>query len=342
MYEKTKALIEDYLDERVFPGVSFSFIRGEKQETQTKGMAQLVPKEEPLTEQLLFDVASLTKVICTTTVVLQLIEEEILQLDRPLKEYYPSFHDPRLTIRHLLTHTGDINTYIENRDTLSQNELIAAYNQVEAGEKLGLESKYTDTGTILLGLMLEELLQKDAVTIFEERVLRPLEMTNSCFLPVDPALTVPTELHRQRGLIRGQTHDPKAFVLSEHAGNAGLFTNLTDLEKFVTMYLNRGLYNGVPFLQESTILSLLEDHSFAENHPRSLGWDLKKDAAGTAYLFHTGYTGTFILMDIVSKEAFIFLSNRVHPVDRRAAYIEKRDQLIQLYLDEKLEAAAQA
>ncbi|WP_321383117.1 serine hydrolase domain-containing protein [uncultured Enterococcus sp.] len=338
MYEQTKELIDAYLKEGVFPGASFAFIKGTKQEVHTKGLSQIIPKPERLTESLRFDVASLTKVICTTTVVLQLVEEKRISLDKPLKDYYPSFQDPRITIRHLLTHTGDITTYIENRDTLSQEELIQAYHQVTAGDKLGLESKYTDTGTILLGLMLEELLKKTAIEIFEERVLVPLEMTNSCFLPDKPNQTVPTELHKQRGLIRGQTHDPKAYVLAEHAGNAGLFTNLTDLVKFVTMYLNKGIYKEKRFLQEMTVLSLLEDHSFAKNHPRSLGWDLKRDVDGTVYLFHTGYTGTFILMDILSQEAFIFLSNRVHPVDKRAAYIEKRDQLIQLYLEEKAKA----
>lgn len=341
MYEKTKKQIDAYLKEDVFPGVSFSFIRGGEREAVTKGLAQVLPKKELLTEALLFDVASLTKVICTTTVVLQLMEEGMLELDAPIRTYYPSFQDPTITIRHLLTHTGDINTYIENRDALSQKELIAAYNHVESGKKRGIESKYTDTGTILLGLMLEELLGKTAVDIFEERVLTPLEMTDSCFLPSDPAQTVPTELHAKRGLIRGKTHDPKAFVLAERAGNAGLFANLTDVEKFVTMYLNRGIYREQRFLQEATILMLLKDHSSAVNHPRSLGWDLKMGSDGTMYLFHTGYTGTFILMDILSQEAFILLSNRVHPVDKRAEYIEKRDQLIQLYLDEKEEAAVQ-
>ncbi|MGL4695329.1 serine hydrolase domain-containing protein [Enterococcus larvae] len=339
MYEKTKQLIDVYLKENVFPGVSFSFLKNGVGEAETKGLAQIFPEKEQLTNQLLFDVASLTKVICTTTVVLQLMEEGLVQLDNPIKEYYPVFGDPTITIRHLLTHTGDINTYIENRDSLSQEELITAYNQVRSGEQLGKVSKYTDTGTILLGLMLEEILQKPAVAIFQERVLIPLQMTSSCFLPDDPSKTVPTEVHPARGLIRGQTHDPKAFVLAERAGNAGLFTNLTDLEKFVTMYLNKGIYDGLQFLQEATILGLLKDHSFAENHPRSLGWDLKKGTDGTMYLFHTGYTGTFILMDILSQEAFIFLSNRVHPVDKRAEYIEKRNQLIQLYLEEKEKAA---
>ncbi|MCB5951861.1 beta-lactamase family protein [Enterococcus sp. BWT-B8] len=335
MYERTKKLISHYLDEGVFPGASFAFIRGESIEETTIGAAQIFPVREKLTAALLFDVASLTKVICTTTVVLQLVEEKKLCIDETLKKYYPFFQDGRLTIRHLLTHTSDINTFIPNRDQLSQKELIEAYIRIQSGEKLGKESKYTDAGTILLGFMLEELLGKPVIEIFKERVLLPLQMMNSCFLPDDPFKTVPTEDHPVRGLIRGQVHDPKAFVLAEHSGNAGLFTNLEDLEKFVSMYLNRGVYNGKRMLKEETILELLQDHSFVENHKRSLGWDLKWSREQTPYLFHTGYTGTFILMDILKKEAFIFLSNRVHPSDRREEYIAKRDQLLQLYLEEK-------
>ncbi|MGC6768902.1 serine hydrolase domain-containing protein [Enterococcus sp. LJL128] len=335
MYEQTKNCINSFLKEGVFPGVSYSFIRNGSIESQTLGFARLLPEKEKLTTDHLFDVASLTKVICTTTVILQLLEEKLIALDQPLKMYYPVFTDDKITIRHLLTHTSDIHTYIKNRDSLSQKELIEAYNNVESGSKLGKEVKYTDVGTILLGLMLEHLLKKTAVELFEERVLRPLQMTSSCFLPAASVKTVATEDHPVRGIIQGATHDPKAFVLSEHAGNAGLFTNLSDLLSFAEMYLNDGSYNGKTFLKKETIQGLLKDYTLAATGERSLGWDLKEGLNGERFLFHTGYTGTFLLLDILHKEAFLFLSNRVHPADNRQAYIEKRDELLQIYLEEK-------
>ncbi|MEI5989104.1 serine hydrolase domain-containing protein [Enterococcus crotali] len=335
MYEKTKEKIKELMNQEVFVGTSFSFMANEKSEDHIWGNAQILPTVEPLEHSLLFDVASLTKVVCTTTVVLQLIDAKMINIDVPFKNYYSVFEDEKITIRHLLTHTADIQSYIENRDKLSKEELKAAYNQVCSGKNLGKKVAYTDTGTILLGFMLEELLGKAVIEIFKERVLQPLNMTESLFLPTDVSKTVPTENHPDRGLIRGQTHDPKAFVLAEHAGNAGLFTNLTDLKKFTAMYLNEGMSQTTRVLEKKTIRSLLDDQTPNHKGHRSLGWDLKEDMSGRSILFHTGYTGTFLLIDPEEKEGFVFLSNRVHPVDKRGEYIEKRDELIDIYLKEK-------
>ncbi|MGX7244778.1 serine hydrolase domain-containing protein [Enterococcus quebecensis] len=336
MYKETRKKIKEFMNDGVFPGVSFSFMTEAKSDDYTWGNAQILPTVESMDVSLLFDVASLTKVICTTTVVLQLMETNRIDIDMSFKKYYPAFEDEKITIRHLLTHTSDIQSYIKNRDTLTKEELRKAYSQVKSGENLGKQVAYTDTGTILLGFMLEELLGKDVIEIFKERVLQPLDMSDSLFLPADPFQTVPTEIHPLRGLIRGQTHDPKAFILAEHAGNAGLFTNLKDIKKFVTMYLNEGMYKTNRVLEKMTIQSLLLDQTPNRKGHRSLGWDLKSDLAGNPLLFHTGYTGTFLLIDPVNKEGFVFLSNRVHPIDKRAEYIEKRDQLIAIYLNEKI------
>lgn len=336
MYEKTKQKIKELLNEGIFSGTSFSFITERESEDYTWGNAQILPTVEPLKRSLLFDVASLTKVVCTTTVVLQLMDAGVIDIDAPFKNYYPVFEDEKITIRHLLTHTSDIQSYIENRDALSKEALIAAYTQVQSGADIGGIVAYTDTGTILLGFMLEELLGKEVIEIFKERVLQPMDMTESTFLPKDVSKSVPTENHPVRGLIRGQTHDPKAFVLAEHAGNAGLFTNLTDLKKFTAMYLNEGKYQTTQVLKKETIHLLSDDQTPNGKGHRSLGWDLKNNLCGRSILFHTGYTGTFLLIDPEGKEGFVFLSNRVHPVDKKAEYIEKRDELIEIYLQEKI------
>lgn len=336
MYKKTKDKIHQLLNEGIFPGINASFIKQNERESICLGYAQLIPQKIKLSSDMLFDVASLTKVICTTTVILQLVEESRIQLDIPMKNYYPTLKDEQVTVRHLLTHTSDIRTFIPNRDTLSKEELREAYTQVESGNKIGEDVLYTDTGTILLGFMLEEIFRKNLTDIFKERVLTPIGMTQSCFLPTTTQNIVPTENHPIRGLIHGVTHDPKAFVLAEHAGNAGLFTTLTDLEKFSLMYLNKGQSGGNRILREETIAQLLKDCTPNSNGNRSLGWALKSDLrTGNKLLFHTGYTGTFIMLDVKLKEAFLFLSNRVHPTDRREEYIKKRNELIAIYLQEK-------
>jgi CubicO group peptidase (beta-lactamase class C family) len=336
MYEKTKALIVKLMKEKTFSGVSFSFITQDQTEAYCWGQAQTYPTPELLTPEMLFDVASLTKVVGTTTVILKLMEQGRLNIDRPLQDYLSDFSDGRITLRHLLTHTADIQSYIKHRDQLNATELRQAYLQLAAGDQLGKKVAYTDTGTILLGFLLEKLYQKDVTAVLKEEVLMPLEMWDSRFLPAAPARCVPTENHPTRGLIRGQTHDPKAFILKSHAGNAGLFTNIHDLSKFVRMYLNRGSYLGKPFLKEATVESLLQDQTPLENGKRSLGWDLLYSLDDhKPMLYHTGYTGTFIIIDVLEAEAFIFLSNRVHPTDLRDAYLPKRDQLIHQYLKEK-------
>ncbi|MCQ4503889.1 beta-lactamase family protein, partial [Vibrio parahaemolyticus] len=92
-------------------------------------------------------------------------------LDKPLHNYLPAFENETITIRHLLTHTSNIETWIPNRDQLSQEQLIEAYLKLQPGDQLGKLVKYTDAGTILLGLMLEEIFQEPATELFEEQVL---------------------------------------------------------------------------------------------------------------------------------------------------------------------------
>lgn len=94
-----------------------------------------MPDVEILEENTLYDMASLTKVICTTTIVLKLIEEDKVDIDTPLHHYLPEFLDEKVTIRELLTHTSDINPYIPNRDQLNQDELKSAILALKSGRK---------------------------------------------------------------------------------------------------------------------------------------------------------------------------------------------------------------
>lgn len=323
MYPKTQAMIAKKLAQGVFPGVVYQFIEQES-ETHVLGDAAVLPEKEAMTQQHVFDVASLTKVICTTSVVLRLWEQDKLQIDAPLKQYLPTFANDQITLRHLLTHTSDIQTWIPNRDQLSAFELQKAYLTLQPGENLGKIVKYTDAGTILLGFMLEELLGKSATIIFQEEVLKPIGMTNSQFPPLTANRIVPTQQLADGTVIKGITHDPKARILGEHAGNAGLFTTIDDIHLFMRTYFEGS------YLKSATIEWLLQDHTPMQNGKRSLGWDLKEDM-----FFHTGYTGTFLLIDPRKQQGFAFLSNRVHPVDKREDYKRHRDEIIAQYLSEK-------
>ena len=336
MYPETKQLILNKLEEGYYHGVVGAFINHERVESFSAGHAQIIPEILPMEIDLLFDVASLTKVIATTSLVLRLWEDGKIDLDETLHRYLPAFENRTITLRHLLTHTSNIETWIPNRDQLSQEQLIKAYLRLQPGEQLGQVVKYTDAGTILLGLMLEEIFQEPAVELFQEQVLAPLGMINSTFLPYPSKKIVPTEQLSSGEVLRGITHDPKARILAEHAGNAGLFLDLEDSIKFVKMYLSLGKTENGRFLEEKTILSLLKDQTPNKQGNRSFSWDLKKGIEQQQpILFHTGYTGTFLLIDVIEQEAFIFLSNRIHPTDQREAYILCRDEIVDKFLKEK-------
>ncbi|MEG0731318.1 MAG: serine hydrolase domain-containing protein [Vagococcus sp.] len=334
MYSKTESFIKQLVDERKIPGISYAFLSKSKQYKKVIGLKQITPFEERLLEDTLYDMASLTKVICTNSVILKLIEKNKLSIDTPLNSYLPEFTDKLVTIRQLLTHTSGINPYIPNRDSLNQEELKREILKLTSNDSRGKIVKYTDTGTVLLGFLIEEIYQKSVHDVFLQEVIHPLKMERSFFYNFDKKEAAPTEYSSKRGLIQGDVHDPKAYVLKDHCGSAGLFSTLEDTILFVQMMMNGGkTVDKATFLSQKTVMSLCQDYTDGNMKKRSLGWDLIEKNKHT-FLYHTGYTGTFILMDIKEQEGLIFLSNRVHPHDNREEYILLRDQLIEIYLNE--------
>lgn len=334
MYPETRKVIQSLIQEGIIPGASYAFVKGNTIQHYLDGLTAIFPQEEEIKEDLLYDVASLTKVMMTTTVVLQLMEERKIVVDDSIQKYLTEFSSPDVTIRHLLTHTSAINGYIPNRDALSASELKQALMQLPVGENSGKEVVYTDTGMILLGFMIEKIEQLPLQQVFNKRILQPLKLEDSTFEPIDASRCAPTELHSKRGLIRGEVHDPKAFVLKGHCGSAGLFSSLKDCLTFAQMMLNKGESNGVRILKEKTVEGLLKDWTPTGDLWRSLGWNLKGNKEHPI-LFHTGFTGTFMIIDVLEQKAFVFLSNRVHSKSHTPTYLEKRDMLIDTYLKEK-------
>lgn len=334
MYPKTREQISSCIMEKIFPGASFAFIKDGHITAFREGLAAVVPAEEPILEEQQYDLASLTKVIVTTPIILQLWEERRLSLDDALYHYLPSFREKKVTLRHLLTHTSAISGYIPDRDTLTAEALKEALIHLPVGPGFGKEVTYTDTNMILLGFVIEELERKTLSAVFEERIAGPLALTKTVYHVQDPWKCAPTEEHPVRGVIRGIVHDPKALRLGDHCGSAGLFSTLREVSVFSQMMLNKGSINSVQLLRDQTVVQLLKDWTPTGDLQRSLGWDLKVQEDKT-YLFHSGYTGTFILLDPEDQEAFVFLSNRVHPHDNNSLYLQKRNVILDSYFSEK-------
>lgn len=294
--------IQSQLEDGLYPGASLAiFQKGTWQDWYLGEAAE----GQPTQPGLVYDLASVSKVVGVATVVIQLLAEGRLELDQPLQTYYPTFEDPTVTIRQLLTHSTGINPFIPNRDQLSADELVVAINSIRVTDQKPF--LYTDINFLLLGFLLEEVLSQPLEQTFQERVFGPLGMTQTSFGPRPEA--VPTV----KGVCDGLVHDPKARTLGLRAGSAGLFSTLEDLKVFCQHYLTHDF--GV---------ELWRNHSRADR-PRSLGWNLEGD-----WLNHTGYTGPFIMINRKAQQAVIFLTNRTYHHDDRPLWMEKREEVMVL------------
>ncbi len=335
MYQQTKSFMQKIVDNKQIPGISYAFIEGDYLDLAQMGWKQTYPELVELEEDTLYDMASLTKVICTNTVILKLIEAKKIKIDEPLNIYLSGFLDKRVTIKELLTHTSGINPFIPNRNELSKKELKEAILTLNSDSSRGQVVTYTDIGTILLGFLIEKMYAKPVQDVFMDEVIEPLDMKKSGFKNFEKKKAAPTENRKDRGLVQGEVHDPKAFVLGENCGSAGLFSTLSDTITFVEMMLRKGQHKNKTFLKSESIDLLSDNYTKNCERTRSLGWDLISYEE-KFLLYHTGYTGTFIIMDLKIQGAFIFLSNRVHPEDKREEYLAIRDELVAIYLAEKI------
>lgn len=318
--------IQDYLDEVVdkelIPGACYAYISLSEKKFYHCGYKQCVPVKESNTIDTLYDMASCTKVLATTTAVLLLIERGNLTLKTKISSILPRFKYKEITIKDIMTHTsglpGDDKRY---RDCPTKESFIDFIYHVEMEYPTGTKVLYSDIGYIILGFVIEATTNISINQFAKLNIFEPLDMKHSGYLShsVDPSLFASTEVTEARGVIRGVVHDGKAFKLNGLSGNAGVFSNVHDLSNFVTMILNNGIYNGHRFLHQETINLLHHCYTEGLNLRRTLGWFCDEptcffgDYYSNEILFHTGFTGTSIYIDFKRKCGIILLTNRIHP-----------------------------
>lgn len=332
-YDLTITKLHQMVKEGIVPGVSYLIFDRQHTIKEVTGMAQVYPETERLKSGMLYDVASLTKVIGTVPVIAMLIQKGVLALDDPIKKFLPKFNDDRPTIRNLLTHTSGIAGYIPHRNELDAVELKKAFlTKMHVEDSLNRQIKYADVNYLYLGWIVERIYNQPVQKVIAEQVLKPLKMPTATFKP-QPANCVPTEVQEKRGLIRGETHDPKGYILGENCGCAGLFASLKDLEIFSHALIENNL-NGL-LTSETTKLLFTDQTRISGPHSRSLGWKLFHAKDRHLLISHTGFTGTWMVLDRQTDQGFIVLTNRVHPSAKNQEYLDARDQLFAIYLKEK-------
>ena len=308
MKQKIIQKIEQQIEAGIYPGASFAYYQDGAWSDCYSGEAN--PEiGEKTREGLVYDLASVSKVLGVGTVLSFLWSEGKLELDQSIKVYLPETDYPDITIRQLLTHATDLDPFIPNRDQLSSDQLREAMFHLNRREKRAF--LYSDVHFLLLGFWLESYFNKDLDKILQEQVFEPWVMKETQFGPVSSA--VPTV----RGQKAGVVHDPKARLLGKHAGSAGLFSTVKDLKIFLEHYL-----------QDDFAADLSQNFSDLDDKERSLAWNLEGE-----WLDHTGYTGTFIMWNRKKQEAAIFLSNRTYEKDERAQWILDRNQVMDLIRD---------
>lgn len=277
---------------------------------------QIVEKEELADSNTLYDIASLTKIVCTNTIIFRMFDQKKIKLTDNVKKYLPNFQYEDITIYDLLNHISGLISDFSTKDIISKEE---ALRKLYSSTKETKEFNYSCIGYIFLGLIIEKIYQKPLNEVFEIEVKIPLEMKNTYFNPKFNDNIASTEITLDRGLIKGIVHDEKACSLNGVAGNAGLFSNTFDLYNFALMVLNKGMFNGKRYLSEELIDMWLTKQTFNSKNDtdRSCTWVVGNNPnviLGNAQtLSFSGFTGPSISIDLLNKVVIIMLTNRIHP-----------------------------
>lgn len=310
-------LFDNAITNQEIGGYVYAIIENETVTIKTAGQAT---PDLAMTERLHFDIASLSKLVVTTRI-MQLVEDEEIGLDTPVQDILESFMMAHITIEDLLLHRSGFNPsvskkYLESQQ-LIKTSIMLGYDWQESNYHT---MTYSCINFIIIGWIIE-VLDGSLDQSLNEHVLKPLGMHETTFNPSITPFIVPSEIHPARGLICGTVHDETAAALGGISGNAGLFSTIHDLVAFTNGYLQKTI------LTPETI-DIMAD---TNQDLRSLGWNLHL-YQGKPYLFHTGFTGPAIIMDLKRGRALIILTNRTFPSRSNTAFIETRLKIYDAFL----------
>lgn len=323
------------------------------------GYARLLPQRVPAQPNTLYDMASVTKVVCTTTLALQAIDRGLLRLDDRVDFFLPEFTSERpaneredrlsVTIRHLLTHTSGLPAWKDlYTESTGPESIVAGICRTPLEAQAGTRVVYSCLGFILLGAIIERLFGASLAELASTQITGPLGMHETRYNP--PATwrdrIAATELKRPASGVSnsvgghdhddpylcGRVHDENARAMGGVSGNAGLFSTAADMAVFCQMLLNGGTYGGVRILSPAAVTLATQNHTAHLNESRGLGWVVKGhdafssagDLLSPASFGHTGFTGTSVWIDPVRNLFIVLLTNRVHPTRENLAHIRLR------------------
>lgn len=331
------AVVKQAISDEAFPGaVVLVGHKGKVVHHKAYGTYTYEKNAEPMPRNAVFDLASVTKVIGTTSAAMLLHDKGLLDLDAHVTEYLPELNNhgkDKIKIRNLLLHNAGFVPYVSYyKKVKTGKEVIDDIMNSELKYETGTKFVYSDHGMIVLQKVIERITGKPIDEFLKEELFAPLNMNNTFYNPPDSVLyrTVPTEVDDYWRMItlRGKVHDENAYLLGGVAGHAGMFSTAADIAKVLQTLLNGGVYDGKRFFDEETVDDWTTKQS--NQSTRGLGWDTKSEtrsSSGTKFSInsfgHTGYTGTSVWVDKEKDLFVIFLTNRVHPTrdNRKIVYV---------------------
>jgi len=335
--DNIEPLVRQAISEKKLPGAVVLIGRRDRTLYEKAiGNRALVPAAEAMTLDTVFDLASLTKVVATTTSIMILVEEGKVRLSDRVSTFIPGFErygKADITVRHLMTHMSGLRPDVDLGDAWNGSEVAIniAIEEIPTSSP-GERFVYSDINYFLLGDIVRRVSGQPLDRFAHDRIFAPLGMNDTTFLPPANlrARIAPTENCTPLGwpcegpgssMLRGVVHDPTARRMGGVAGHAGLFSTAADLAIFCRMLLDGGAYHGTRIMSPLTVAKMTTPGtSPSDRNVRGLGWDIdsayssnRGELLPVGSFGHTGFTGTSLWVDPVTGIFVVFLSNRVHP-----------------------------
>jgi len=336
-----------------------------------RGLASMRPERLPMRSDTLFDLASLTKNIATTTAIMLLVKDGLLQLDDPVAKHLPTFAErgkESVSVRHLLTHSAGLKPWRGFHELLIQKERKTGEHLIGTPEgrawivdrvlrsalvhEPGQAAVYGDLDFICLGALVEEIARQPLEIFCEQRIFAPLGMRDTRFLPLaadgSDGARLPEALRRRvaatencpwrERVLWGEVHDPNAFAMGGVAGHAGLFSTAGDVMRFAEHFLDAWHGRG-DALPPDLVRQFAERQRIPENSDWALGWDTPTPGTSSSGRYfgehsvgHLGFTGTSLWIDLEREAIVVMLTNRVHLVAKRSRF-ELRPRIHDLVIE---------
>jgi CubicO group peptidase (beta-lactamase class C family) len=321
-----------------------------------RGLAAMNPERVPMSRDTIFDLASLTKCMATTTAILLLVKDGVLSLDDAAEKHLPHFgqrEKEAVTLRHLLTHSSGLKPWVPFYEMAREKELKKGEVIIRSADarefvldricrsKLvhepGAAAVYGDLDFIILGAVIEEVTGQSLDQYCTEKIFKPFGMENTFFVPLPVGGGRPEGIVRQRfaatencpwreEIIWGEVHDSNSWMMGGVSGHAGLFGSAPDVMRFAQVLVDVW-HDRSDLLPRELLQSFCTRQKMPENSDWALGWDTPTAGASSSGQYfsensigHLGFTGTSVWIDLEREAIVTLLSNRVHQVAKRSYF----------------------